>query len=62
MLFMKALVERVAEPTDEAKYDYDYKKQAYEMGTAYKKEDFWAEFAPGFIVDPICESYRMENR
>ena len=58
---MKALVERVSQPKDEAKYDYDYKKQAYEMGTAYKREDFYLTLVPGFSVEGICESMKMEN-
>ena len=56
MLFMKALVDRIAQARDAKKFDYDYEKQAYKYGTAYKKEDFYMNLY-GFIFESRCENF-----
>ena len=46
---MKALVERIAQDKDTKKFDYDYLKNSYKFGTAYKREDFFLNMY-GFIA------------
>lgn len=54
MLYHKALIDRLAEQPDAAKYDYDYSKRAYEFGSAYDIEEFLMEVGPGVFYRDRC--------
>ena len=60
MLFMKALVERIAQDKGTKKFDYDYLKNSYKFGTAYKREDFFLNMY-GFIMEGKCENYTNKD-
>lgn len=66
MRFLEAIMKRLAEPRDAAKYDYDYKKRAYEHGTAYDELTYFMPFGElpngePILMEPWCKSEIKDN-